>query len=597
VRTRLTVVAALLAAVILVVPATGSGSGAPALSCGLPRAQPVWIDFADHSVSFWRERFARPGVVVATGGPDIAREARSAGAATVHWDMHLNKRVGTPSRPNDPETMDRRADTFYEYAVSVTGCQQPLIALNEVSGASLPAPLTPTVERYRDNVLRFVTRLSQRGARPALLLPSEPFLGGGAEDWWRTVAQVSDLVLQKYPSAKSLWREGVVDASRRLRVSYRKSVTRLIAIGIQPSRVGLVIGFQTGLGKGGREGLRPRAHWFEVVKWQAFAAREVSRELGLSHIWSWGWAQRNASSNDPDKTDAACVWLWARSPGLCDAPKLLGSELSVDRTAGQIMLPGNARCLYDGKPLTAAAVSAVSKVTGDRELALTALVVRAVERGRTHVTRDEIAEAERRLVLSRFRGSRRAYRRALADVGAGAAVGRAIVGDELRRSEILSRLRGGRPSSAEVRGFRETYGEFLARRVRVTPAPSWLPEGTGVAVATSAPDRVFRIGTGRTATVRTLDGVFSVEALDDALPLGVLPVADSRNAVVRELRRLRREAAYERWTLAKQKGAVHRLICERDRMPTSSVVTLSSYVPFLAAVEPGSGSAASTPTG
>jgi hypothetical protein len=66
---------------------------------------------------------------------------------------------------------------------------------------------------------------------------------------------------------------------------------------------------------------------------------------------------------------------------------------------------------------------------------------------------------------------------------------------------------------------------------------------------------------------------------------------------VRELRRLRREAAYERWTLAKQKGAVHRLICERDRMPTSSVVTLSSYVPFLAAVEPGSGSAASTPTG
>ena len=97
--------------------------------------------------------------------------------------------------------------------------------------------------------------------------------------------------------------------------------------------------------------------------------------------------------------------------------------------------------------------------------------------------------------------------------------------------------------------------------------------------------------------MRTLEGVFTVEALDETLPLGVLPVADSRSAVVRELRRIRREAAYERWTLAKQKGAEHRLICERDRMPTSSVVTLSSFAPFLAAVEPGSGRAAAAPTG
>jgi hypothetical protein len=209
VRTRLTVAAALLAALLLV-PSTGSGSGT--VSCGLAGKQPVWIDFADHSVSFWRERFARPGVVIATGGPDIAREAREAGAGSVHWDMHLNKRVGTPSAPADPELMERRADTFFDYAVSVTGCQRPLIALNELSGASLPAPLTPNVERYRDNVLRFVTRLSQRGARPALLLPSEPFTGGGADDWWRSVAQVADLVLQKYPSAKTLWRQGSIDA-------------------------------------------------------------------------------------------------------------------------------------------------------------------------------------------------------------------------------------------------------------------------------------------------------------------------------------------------------------------------------------------------
>jgi hypothetical protein len=532
--------------------------------------------------------------VIATGGPDIAREARAAGAASVHWDMHLNKRVGTPSVPANPELMETRADTFFDYAVSVTGCQRPLIALNELSGASLPAPLTPNVERYRDNVLRFVTRLSQRGARPALLLPSEPFTGGGADDWWRSVAQVSDIVLQKYPSAKTLWRQGPIDASRNLRVSYRKSVTRLIAIGVQPSRVGLVIGFQTGLGAGGREGLKPRSRWFEVVKWQAFAAREVSRELRLSHIWSWGWAQRDARSNDPDKTHAACVWLWARDSSLCDAPRLLGPELSVDRTAGQIILPGHARCLYDGNPLTASAVSAVSKVTGDRELALTALVVRAVERSRTSVSPGEIEAAERRIVRSRFRGSRAAYRRALAAAGASLPVARAILGDELRRLEILSRLRAGAPSRADVTGFRSTYASFLARRVHVTPAPSWLPGGIGVALATSAPDRVFRIATGRTAGVSSLEGAFTVEALGDALPLGVMPAGESHGAVVGELRRVRRVTQYESWTIQKQREAEHRLICDRDRMPTRAVVSLASFVPFLGAQEPGAGRAAST---
>ena len=38
----------------------------------------------------------------------------------------------TPSDPADPSLMDKRADALFEYAVSVTGCQTPLIALNEL---------------------------------------------------------------------------------------------------------------------------------------------------------------------------------------------------------------------------------------------------------------------------------------------------------------------------------------------------------------------------------------------------------------------------------------------------------------------------------
>ena len=91
--------------------------------------------------------------------------------------------------------MEKRADSLFDYAVSVTGCPQPLIALNELWGSWLPMPLTPTAERYRENVLRFVSRLSERGARPALLVSGDPFTGGGAGAWWKAMGQVSDLVL------------------------------------------------------------------------------------------------------------------------------------------------------------------------------------------------------------------------------------------------------------------------------------------------------------------------------------------------------------------------------------------------------------------
>jgi hypothetical protein len=566
---------------VLALPATGSA----AISCGLPDSQPVRIDFADGSVSFWRERFARQGVVVATGGPKLAAEAREAGAATVHWDMHLRKRVGTPSVPADVDLMERRADSLFDYAVSVTGCPQPLIALNELWGSWLPMPLTPTAERYRENVLRFVRRLSERGGRPALLVSGDPFTGGGAEVWWKSMGQVSDLVLEKYANANVIWRDGVVRGSRRLRMSYRRAAAKLLAVGVPASRIGLMIGFQTGPGTGGREGLKPRSRWFDVAKWSGFAADQVARELKLAHVWSWGWAQRNERSNDPDKTYAACVWLWTHKPALCDAPAVLGKELDADRRVGQIDLPSGVRCLYGDSALTAAGVAALARVTRDRELALTALVIRAVERERTRVSPTDVLVAERRILAARFGGSSQAYRTALAEVHASPSVARAIISDELRRKDIVASLATERPSPSEVSRFRATFAPVLARRVVVSPTPSWLPEGSGVALATSAPEAIFRIRGGRAVTLRTLEGRFTVRALDETTALGALSSELARPAIVRELGRARRADAYAAWTISKQKGAESSLVCERDRLPELGVVALSSFAPFLSLYE------------
>ena len=563
----------------------GTGSAAPstarALSCGLSETQPVWIDFADSSVSFWRDRFARPGVVVATGGPDLAAEARGAGAGTVHWDMYLRKRVGTPSDPADAGLIEKRADSLFDYAVSVSGCQQPLIALNELWGASLPTPLTPTAERYRANVLRFVSRLSQRGGRPALLVSSQPFTGGDAAAWWRSIAAVSDLVLENYANANLIWRDGAVDGSRRLRVRYRQSASRLLAVGIPASRIGIMIGFQTGSGSGGREGLAPRSRWFSVGKWQALAVHQVARELRLAHLWSWGWAQRDERSNDPDKTYAACVWLWARDPGLCDAPGILGRELDADRRTGQLDMPAGTRCMYGTSALTAASVATLAKLTRDRELALTALVVRSIERERVRVSPTDALTVESRIVGVRFGGSAAAYRSALADAGGSLSVARGIIGDELRARDILDRLAVARPSAGDVARFRTTYAPVLARRIVVSPAPSWLSGGNGVALATSAPEAVFSAGTGRRVTVRTAEGVFTVRAVDDPAALAALPYELARPAIIHALENERRADAYSAWTIRMQKAAASRLVCERDRLPELGVISLSTYAPFL----------------
>ena len=567
-------------AAVLAVVAWPSTSQA-ALSCGLPEAQPTWIDFADGSVSFWQERFARPGVVVATGGPQLAADVRAAGAGTVHWDMYLRKRVGTPSEPADPALMETRADSLFDYAVSVSGCQTPLIALNELWGASLPTPLTPTAERYRANVLRFVTRLRERGGRPALLVSSEPFTGGDAAPWWKSVAAVSDLVLENYANANLIWREGAVDGSRRLRVRHRQSAAKLLALGIPPARIGIMIGFQTGPGTGGREGLEPRSRWFSVAKWHTLAVKQVARELELAHVWSWGWAQRNERSNDPDKTYAACVWLWARDASLCDAPIVLGGELDADTKTGQLGLRNGTRCMYGSTPLTVASVAALAKLTRDSELALTALVARAIERERTRVSPSEALALERRVVGSRFGGSVAVYRSALGEVGASIAVARGVLGDELRWQEIVARLSLVRISSADVTRFKATFAPVLAREVTVSPAPSWLPEGHGVVLATSAPEAVFRLTTGKRKTIRTVEGTFVVDARDDVTALGALPADLARAAVKRELRSERRADAHAAWTIRMQKAAKSKLVCERDRLPELGLVTLSAFTPFL----------------
>jgi hypothetical protein len=209
-------------------------------------------------------------------------------------------------------------------------------------------------------------------------------------------------------------------------------------VGIPAQRQGIMLGFQVALGAAGREGLQPREEWLRVVKWEALAARQVAIEEGTSTIWSWGWGTFGPQSADPDKPAAACVYLWAHDPMLCDGAAVAGAAFNTSLTEGPIVLPPGVQCAFPGGAVSSAAVTTLAALTRSPQLALTALFARAALRNRGPVPQADILAAEQQVIKRVFHGSLRGYLRALAQRHASRAVARGVIADELRRRQIAA---------------------------------------------------------------------------------------------------------------------------------------------------------------
>ena len=114
------------------------------------------------------------------------------------------------------------------------------------------------------------------------------------------------------------------------------------------------------------------------------------------------------------------------------------------------------------------------------------------------------------------------------------------------------------------------------------PAAWWLGGKTsGWALAQLAPQRVFEVSTGFAAQVRSLDGSYEVKPTGDALPLGALPLAQAKPAIVAALKSFARGQAFESWTVARQSGSLDSATCAKDDLPQPGAVDLSTFLPFL----------------
>ena len=321
-----------------------------------------------------------------------------------------------------------------------------------------------------------------------------------------------------------------------------------------------------------------------MTKLQALAAKQVASELDLRSVWSWGWGVWSKGETDPDKPAAACVYLWARDPKLCDGPAAAGSSFNSSRTEGQLVLPGGARCTLYGRRVTESTIKGLTPVTGDADAAFSAAFARVITSGRIPLTAKQIAGAERGVVAARFGGSYGRYRAALAKAHATQATGRGVIADELRRMKIESGLKGSPPSSADVREYYGTYGETRARLVATKTAAPWLGNRRrGLALEANAPPQLFTLAQGGWRKVRTMSGVYEVRALDAPVSLGAIPLELARTAVVNALRELARADRYDSWLLGRERVLSEQALCRRDIQPQVGIVPLTDYLPFLAA--------------
>jgi hypothetical protein len=576
-------VAVLLAAVgalLAVAPATAPADSPPA--CGLPAKGPLWVDYAGHSAPI----IPKPGMILAvSSGTDIPAELRQAGAATIFFDLHLNDRVGTTSAPADPATIAAKAQKEFTFAQQVTGCATPLIAENELFGAQTPTPWSVTNAQYRANVLSLLRALDALGATTALTIANPPYTGGDAADWWRQTAQASILVRQVYftsPGPKALFALGPERASRSMRSGLRGLVAHFGAIGIPAGRVALELQFQSAAGEGGRQGLEPKSAWLEIVKLEALAAKQVAADTHVEGIWSWGWPSFSVAGNDPDKPAAACVYLWARDPALCNGPLLAGAGFDASRTEGQIVLPANVRCRFGAVQISKDDVARVAAITGDRESAASALLERAVLHAQAKIDPQTVLAAERWIVRDRFAGSVARYDAALATAGVTLTDARAIIADRLAREVVQERFRPRAATAGQIAAFISTYAATNVRLVSVAPEAPWLGDAVrGFAVETIAPDQVFTLSAGRPEQIDTIDGPFAVRPLGPSLPLFALPPARARDVARGVLGRFAKDDVFQRWLGAQENGLLAQAVCARDDVPAKGDVDLTAWLPFL----------------
>ena len=83
--------------------------------CGIPATQPVWAEFG-YQLPEFNAILGKAGIVVGASSGSYPAQIRTAGAATVYFDLNFRNRVGTTTAPADPSLIAGRVKSFFAFA-------------------------------------------------------------------------------------------------------------------------------------------------------------------------------------------------------------------------------------------------------------------------------------------------------------------------------------------------------------------------------------------------------------------------------------------------------------------------------------------------
>src|SRR5439155_21614419 len=117
-----------------------------------------------------------------------------------------------------------------------------------------------------------------------------------------------------------------------------------------------------------------------------------------------------------------------------------GPAFNASGAEGPILLPAGVQGAFPGGAISTATLTALTALTRDRHLALTALFSHAVLRTRVAVPQAQILRTEQAVVARVFHGSVAAYLAALAQRHVTRTIARLVIADELRRPLIAAAI-------------------------------------------------------------------------------------------------------------------------------------------------------------
>jgi hypothetical protein len=287
----------------------------------------VWVDYAAYAVynTPVENVLAQPGTLLGVQNPKWRDSYQAKGADTVGWYMRLLSIVGTVNDPKPRSQVLAKVPHLAQLARDMTSCTTPWLTLNEMQAVQIDEPASYNQRRFRANVLTLAKALDNRGVRVLLLMPRIPLDNTRYRAYWRELSRHADLVYEAYTwSTLTVNRLGDAAARAYMRGKWTDAMRRLKRFVVSMNRAGIVIPYWSRPARSptGREHLSD-ARWFRAVRLRTLAVKDVAGNMGLGTVWSWGWQTNpKVGEVDPDKPRAACYYLQARDPSLCDPATL-----------------------------------------------------------------------------------------------------------------------------------------------------------------------------------------------------------------------------------------------------------------------------------